>query len=104
MNRIKKKKIEILKKKEEDKEGSRSRRESKVKSRPQSKARAAGGTVAYNRHSDSAKKTTNPITLLSPARPSPGDAALVPTTTGEEVGVTEAEEGVVVVFDGIVSE
>lgn len=45
----------------------------------------------YRRHSDSAKKMTSPSTLLSPATPSPGDAALVPTTTAVDVGVAAAE-------------
>lgn len=41
---------------------------------------AAAAAAAYRMHSDSAKKMTSPSTLLSPAMPSPGDAALVPTT------------------------
>lgn len=48
---------------------------------------AAAAVAAYRIHSDSAKKMTSPSTLLSPATPSPGDAALVPTTAVVDVAV-----------------
>lgn len=44
----------------------------------------------YRMHSESAKKMTSPSTLLSPATPSPGDAAFVPTTAVEDVAVAAA--------------